>query len=273
MFRSYARFGVVVQLMAALLAGIGVDYLRRAGTRRARIACLALVALAAGEYAVSPSALWRDVLPTTAHRWVARQPDRVRVLDCTPLNQESESVQWLTGDRVTLLGGSIERLRGAEPVPEACGERLHAPARAARHRRRAMVRRAPGAGRPACRRAFRRWTGVRGHGANAGHLHRDDDRVLSARAQCGVDVAMDGARRGLDDREHERAADRRDPRHRTVGVPPCAPPGVAARRAPCADARRRAAAPHLPDRSAHRDPRRVTSSCFIRPKRRRWPAT
>ena len=63
MFRSYARFGVVVQLMAALLAGIGVDYLRRAGTRRAQIVCVALVALAAGEYAVAPSALWRDVLP------------------------------------------------------------------------------------------------------------------------------------------------------------------------------------------------------------------
>ena len=107
MFRSYARFGVVVQLMAALLAGIGGDYLRRAGTRRAQIVCLALVALAAGEYAVAPSALWRDVLPTTAHRWVVQQVDRVRVLDCTPLNQESESVQWLTGYRVTLLGGSI----------------------------------------------------------------------------------------------------------------------------------------------------------------------
>jgi hypothetical protein len=106
MFRSYARFGVVVQLMAALLAGIGVDYLRRAGTRRAQILCMALLALAAGEYAVSPSALWRDVLPTTAHRWVA-QMNRVKVLDCTPLDQESESVQWLTGSRVTLLGGSI----------------------------------------------------------------------------------------------------------------------------------------------------------------------
>jgi len=41
MFRSYARFGVVVQLMAALLAGIGLDYLRQAGTRRARIAAAA----------------------------------------------------------------------------------------------------------------------------------------------------------------------------------------------------------------------------------------
>ncbi len=104
MFRSYARFGVVVQLMAALLAGIGVDYLRCTRTRRAQIVCLALVALAAGEYAVAPSALWRDALPTSAHRWVTQLPGPVRALDCVPLNQESESVQWLTGDRVTILG-------------------------------------------------------------------------------------------------------------------------------------------------------------------------
>jgi hypothetical protein len=32
--------------------------------------------------------------------------DRVRVLDCTPLNQESESIPWLTGYRVTLTGSS-----------------------------------------------------------------------------------------------------------------------------------------------------------------------
>jgi hypothetical protein len=106
MFRAYARFGVVVQLMAVLLAGIGVDYLRRAWTRRAQIVCLALVALAAGEYAVAPLALWRDVLPTTAHRWVTEQPGRVRALDCTPLDQESESVHWLTDDRVTMQGSS-----------------------------------------------------------------------------------------------------------------------------------------------------------------------
>jgi hypothetical protein len=107
MFRSYARFGVVVQLMAALLAGIGVDRLRRAGTNRAQMACVALVALAAGEYAVLPSPLWRDVLPTTAHRWAVQQADRARFLDCTPLDPESESVQWLTGYRVMLLGGVV----------------------------------------------------------------------------------------------------------------------------------------------------------------------
>jgi hypothetical protein len=106
MFRSYARFGVVVQLMAALLAGVGVDYLLRGGTRRAQIACLALVALAAGEYAVAPSALWRDAMPTKAHRWVTQQPGRVRALDCTPSNRESAPVQWLTGNRVTSQGRS-----------------------------------------------------------------------------------------------------------------------------------------------------------------------
>jgi hypothetical protein len=108
MFRSYSRFGVVVQLMAVLLAGIGVDYLRRTGTRRAQIGCLALVALAAGEYMVWPPALWRDVLPTSAHRWIMRQPDRLRVLDCTPLTLESASVQWLTGHRVSLLTGALD---------------------------------------------------------------------------------------------------------------------------------------------------------------------
>ncbi len=107
MFRSYSRFGVVVQLMAVLLAGMGVEYLRRTGSRRAQIACVALVALTVCEYAVWPPQMFRDVLPAEAHRWVMRQRDPLRVLDCTPLNQESESVQWLTAARVTMLGGSI----------------------------------------------------------------------------------------------------------------------------------------------------------------------
>jgi len=106
MFRSYARFGIIVQLMAALLAGIGIDFLRRAGTPRATFACVFLIALAAVEYAVAPPALWRDVLPTTAHRWVARQPADMRALDCMPLNSKSQSIQWLTGYRVLLSARS-----------------------------------------------------------------------------------------------------------------------------------------------------------------------
>ena len=107
MFRSYARFGVVVQLMAAVLAGIGVDVLMRAGTRRARLVCVSLLALAAAEYSVLPSALWRDVLPTAAHRWVTQQANATRVLDCHPLTQESASVQWLTDSRVTMLSHAV----------------------------------------------------------------------------------------------------------------------------------------------------------------------
>src|SRR4029078_11118738 len=53
----------------------------------------------------------RDVLPTAAHRWVMQQSEPLRVLDCTSLNQESESVQWLTAARVTMLGGSIRDCR------------------------------------------------------------------------------------------------------------------------------------------------------------------
>lgn len=107
MFRSYARFGLVVQLMAALLAGIGVDRLLRTARRPARIVCAGLVALAAFEYALSPSALWRDVLPTTAHRWLMQQGEPARALDCSPLDPTSRSVQWLTRSRVTLLGGAF----------------------------------------------------------------------------------------------------------------------------------------------------------------------
>jgi len=108
MFRSYARFGVVVQLMVALLAGIGWDRLQRLGRSGAQFAAVALVVLVAGEYAVNPSAMSRDVLPTAAHRWVAQQHGHWQVLDCTPLNSESESVQWLTAGRVTMLDGAID---------------------------------------------------------------------------------------------------------------------------------------------------------------------
>jgi hypothetical protein len=105
MFRSYARFGIVVQLMAVLLAGIGAERLWRSDTLRARTACVALLALASVELAVWPPALWRDVLPTMAHRWVAGQTGRVHALDCAPLTPESSSAQWLTGDRIAMSTG------------------------------------------------------------------------------------------------------------------------------------------------------------------------
>ncbi|HMF61012.1 MAG TPA: 6-pyruvoyl-tetrahydropterin synthase-related protein, partial [Vicinamibacterales bacterium] len=108
MFRSYARFGVVVQLMAVLLAGIGVERLWRSGTRRGQIASVACLVCAAGEYAVWPPSLWRDVLPTTAHRWVVRQQGLVHALDCASLTPESESIQWLSGNRISLGTGAFD---------------------------------------------------------------------------------------------------------------------------------------------------------------------
>ncbi len=111
MFRSYARFGVVVHLMIALLAGIGAERLWASGRRAAKVACVGLLALAAAEYAVWPPALSRDVLPTTAHRWVARQAGDLHALDCAKSTAESQSVPWLSRYRISVRGGWLDDCR------------------------------------------------------------------------------------------------------------------------------------------------------------------
>jgi hypothetical protein len=135
MFRSYGRFGVVVQLMTVLVAGVGIDRLRRAGTPVARVVCVTLLLLCCAEYAVRPSAMSRDVLPTSAHRWVMRQPGARRVLDCTPLSLEAASITWLTNGRITLLGTGIDD----------CAEPRLADTLAARRYTHMIVRQAPAA--------------------------------------------------------------------------------------------------------------------------------
>lgn len=100
MFRAYARFGVVVQLMAVLLAAAGAEHLWRAGSATARAACVALIALAAAEYAVWPPLMWRDTLPTAAHRWAANAPAHVAALDCADAGADADAVRWLTRGRV-----------------------------------------------------------------------------------------------------------------------------------------------------------------------------
>lgn len=103
MFRSYARFGVVVQLMAVLLAGFGAERLWRSRSQAARLAGLVVLILVVFEYAVSPPAMSRDVLPTPAHRWVMDQPGRVFTLDCAGAAPESESIPWLSEGRIALV--------------------------------------------------------------------------------------------------------------------------------------------------------------------------
>jgi hypothetical protein len=122
MFRAYARFGLVVQLMAALLAGIGAARLAAIGTRSARLLCAVLVLLAAVEYGVSPQALSRDVLPTEAHRWVMRHSAASRVLDCEPLTPESSSVPWLTDGRITLAGAAADDCAEPQLAPRLRAE-------------------------------------------------------------------------------------------------------------------------------------------------------
>lgn len=106
MFRSYARFAVVVQLMAVLLAGFGVDRLRRSGPW-SRVACAALLLLTVIEYAASPLAASRDVLPTAAHRWLTQQGPHARALDCPAAGADAAMVSWLTDGRVSAAGVPI----------------------------------------------------------------------------------------------------------------------------------------------------------------------
>jgi hypothetical protein len=81
MFRAYARFGLFVQLAVALLAAAGITALWRRG-RWGRWVALALVLLAAVELAPFPPWRWHHVLPTEAHRWLARRPVPWQLLDC-----------------------------------------------------------------------------------------------------------------------------------------------------------------------------------------------
>jgi hypothetical protein len=114
MFRAYARFGVVVGLMTALLAGAGAAWLWHARASAGRRAAALLLGLAVLEYAPFPPWRWRDVLPTRAHRWLAAQPGPLRVLDCVSAYRASDTQAVpLLGHEVSLLGG---------PTLDDCGE-------------------------------------------------------------------------------------------------------------------------------------------------------
>ena len=111
MFRSYARFGVVVQLMIAVMAGMGLTVLwerRRSGwhTRVARSAAAALVGLTAFEYAPLPWR-WHDVLPTSAHRWLARESGARRVFDCSESTVSEQATAWLARYPIAYLGPAL----------------------------------------------------------------------------------------------------------------------------------------------------------------------
>jgi hypothetical protein len=114
MFRAYARFGVVVGLMTALLGGAGVTGLRQWRASRGRLAAVFLLGLTTLEFAPFPPWRWRDVLPTRAHRWLAAQSGSLRALDCVPSSSLSDSLTLpLLGHEMSLLGA---------PTFDDCGE-------------------------------------------------------------------------------------------------------------------------------------------------------
>ena len=104
MFRAYSRFGVVVGLMTALLAGAGAAMLWRRN-RRGRAAAGVLLVFAALEYAPFPPWRSRDVLPTAAHRFLRSQPGPLRVLDCVdPLRLSDTLAASVFPHPLSLLG-------------------------------------------------------------------------------------------------------------------------------------------------------------------------
>ena len=111
MFRAYARFGLGLILVVGILAGLGVDVLLRC-SRRGMLYSSVLIATAALELMPFPPWRWRDVLPTSGHRWLVEQPLPRRVLDCVPATLASERTVY------SLFDGPIELLNRWED----CGE-------------------------------------------------------------------------------------------------------------------------------------------------------
>ena len=106
MFRAYARFGVIVSLMVTTLAGGGFAVLLADRVKWGRAVAVALLALAVFEYLPSRH-LSRDVLPTSAHRWLAGATD-ARVFDCVaPTPGRTAAVSSLMGVDVRFPAGPL----------------------------------------------------------------------------------------------------------------------------------------------------------------------
>ncbi len=105
-FTAYARFGGLAQLMVAIAAAVGAVALSRQSLSGRRVATVLLV-VAAIEYLPLPARA-HDVLPTTAHRWLASEPARGVTLDCLPWRSSDATVPWLMGRDVRFLDQTLE---------------------------------------------------------------------------------------------------------------------------------------------------------------------
>jgi hypothetical protein len=119
LFRAYARFGLVAQLMSAVAAGAGAAFLF-AHSAAGRRTAIALLALAVFEYWPLPARA-HDVLPTAAHRWLAEQPSAGPVLDCYPGSDTERAIAWLMQRQVSFLDSSIRSCANPELGVELAG--------------------------------------------------------------------------------------------------------------------------------------------------------
>lgn len=103
MFRSYARFGVVVGLAVSTLAGIGAARLWDGRTMARRVVVAACVAAAVLELPLWPPWRSHDVLPTRAHRFAATLPDAARIIELGPPAKEDQPLPRLLGRPLAFL--------------------------------------------------------------------------------------------------------------------------------------------------------------------------
>lgn len=98
-FRAFARFGLAVALVTAVLAGLGWAALRASAARGARILGWLLALGTCFELWPLP---WRsrDVLPTEAHRHLAGMPGPLTVFDSAPLTPTDVMIPVFMGHRV-----------------------------------------------------------------------------------------------------------------------------------------------------------------------------
>ena len=208
MFRAHARFGVVVGLMSALLAGAGAARLWRWPTSAGRRAAALLLGLAVVEYSPLPPWRWRDVLPTRAHRWLAAQSASLRVLDCVPPSRWSDSLALpLARPRGFAAGtADLRRLWRAAARGQALGDGLYARRGTAGQRDGEVAGGPPGARRTCPRTGVRGRRDPRGEGGTAPCVRARVDRLLPSRIRGGGHLALDGS--------DGRSADCRDTRAR-----------------------------------------------------------
>ncbi|WP_396936712.1 hypothetical protein [Mycolicibacterium sp.] len=110
MFRAFARFAFVVHLGVALAAAMAVTWLVRRG-RWSKVLATALIVVACFEYWPLPARA-RDVLPTTAHRWLVRETDAAsHTLDCGPFDLADVHLAWLMQRRLSFPGADVTTCR------------------------------------------------------------------------------------------------------------------------------------------------------------------